>query len=394
MTARAAVWLLCAASLGCGGGEAGERHEDEHEHEAHGDEHEADEGHGEAEEGVLVIDRSMLRDLRLTTSPVEARAGGEMVTALAELQTDPDRSTDVAPLLEARIERVLVNVGDRVEEGQPLAHVVSLGAAPLRADVSAASARVQLAESTLARRRALAEERIVPAREVQESEAELAQARAALAAASGAARGVRGGPRGQVVLTSPRAGIVLARDAIVGAVVEPGHVLFRVADISELWVVAHVFERDAVRIERGAPVRVSLAARPGAALDASVTRVGTQVDTRSRTLDIVTALSNADGTLRPGMAATASIAIGERDDRLLAVPSGALQRLAEGWVVFVPRGEGRFEAREVGRGRDFGGEVEIVSGLTEGESVVVDGAFLLKAEAERAQGGGDEHHHH
>ncbi|UJR82950.1 efflux RND transporter periplasmic adaptor subunit [Sandaracinus amylolyticus] len=386
--------LLALVVMGCGA--PSEHHDDEHgEHDEHeaADEHD-DHDEAPAGEGVLVIDPSMLRDLRLTTAPVEARPGGEMVTALAELQTAPDLSNDLAPLLEARIERVLVNAGDRVEQGQPLAHLVSLGAAPLRAEVSSASARVELAEATLARRRALAADRIVPAREVQEAEAEVAQARAALAAAAGSARGVRGGPRGQVVLASPRAGIVLARDAIVGSVVEPGHVLFRVADISQLWLVAHLFERDAVRVAHGAPVRVTLAARPGVVIDASVARVGSQVNTESRTLDVIAELSNADGSLRPGMAATAAIAIGEREDRLLAVPSGALQRLAEGWVVFVPRGAGRFEVREVGRGRDFGGEVEIVSGLEAGESVVVDGAFLLKAEAERAQGGGEEHHHH
>jgi cobalt-zinc-cadmium efflux system membrane fusion protein len=67
--------------------------------------------------------------------------------------------------------------------------------------------------------------------------------------------------------------------------------------------------------------------------------------------------------------------------------------LQDEWRVFIPKEEGMFEMRTVGRGRDLGGEVEIVSGLRPGERVVVDGAFLLKAEAEKARGEGDHHDH-
>jgi len=75
------------------------------------------------------------------------------------------------------------------------------------------------------------------------------------------------------------------------------------------------------------------------------------------------------------------------------VPVAALQRLHDAWCVFVPKGKGVFEVRTVGRGRDLGGEVEIVSGARAGEVVVVEGAFLLKAEAEKAEGEGGHHDH-
>ena len=78
---------------------------------------------------------------------------------------------------------------------------------------------------------------------------------------------------------------------------------------------------------------------------------------------------------------------------VIAVPAASLQRLHDGWAVFIPRGEGAFEARRVGRGRDLGGEVEILEGLTPGELVVVEGAFLLKAESEKARGEGERHEH-
>ncbi|HEY7699211.1 MAG TPA: efflux RND transporter periplasmic adaptor subunit, partial [Vicinamibacteria bacterium] len=78
---------------------------------------------------------------------------------------------------------------------------------------------------------------------------------------------------------------------------------------------------------------------------------------------------------------------------VVAVPAASLQRLEERWVVFLPRGEGAFEIRTIGRGRDLGGEVEVVSGLSPGETVVVEGAFLLKAEADKARGSSEAHEH-
>ena len=93
------------------------------------------------------------------------------------------------------------------------------------------------------------------------------------------------------------------------------------------------------------------------------------------------------------MSATAWLTVGQEADKILTIPAAALQRLQERWIVFIPRGVSEFEMREVGRGRDLGGEVEILSGLKPGETVVVDGGFLLKAQAERSLGEGEEHEH-
>jgi cobalt-zinc-cadmium efflux system membrane fusion protein len=116
------------------------------------------------------------------------------------------------------------------------------------------------------------------------------------------------------------------------------------------------------------------------------------VDPGSRTIPVRLEVANADGRLRPGMSATVWLPVGD-EGRLLAVPAASLQRLHEAWCVFLPRGEGRFEARRVGRGRDLGGEVEILSGIAAGETVVVEGAFLLKAEGEKAESEGAHHDH-
>jgi cobalt-zinc-cadmium efflux system membrane fusion protein len=92
------------------------------------------------------------------------------------------------------------------------------------------------------------------------------------------------------------------------------------------------------------------------------------------------------------MSASVWLPVGE-GGTVLAVPVAAVQRLQDRWTVFVPREEGVFEIRTIGRGRDMGGEVEILSGLRPGEPVVVEGAFLLRAEAEKARGAGEQHEH-
>jgi cobalt-zinc-cadmium efflux system membrane fusion protein len=107
-------------------------------------------------------------------------------------------------------------------------------------------------------------------------------------------------------------------------------------------------------------------------------------------------LANEQGRLKPGMFATAWLSTGDRRQQVIAVPAAALQRLDDRWVVFLPRGargSGRFEVRPVERGRDLGGEVAVSSGLAAGERVVVEGAFVLRAEAEKGEGAGEHHHH-
>jgi cobalt-zinc-cadmium efflux system membrane fusion protein len=104
-------------------------------------------------------------------------------------------------------------------------------------------------------------------------------------------------------------------------------------------------------------------------------------------------IANREGVLRPGMSATAWITPGADAPIVTTVPAAALQRIQEDWVVFLPRSADTFEIRKVGRGRDLAGEIEILTGLRGGETVVVNGSFLLKAEAEKAHGETEQHEH-
>jgi cobalt-zinc-cadmium efflux system membrane fusion protein len=91
------------------------------------------------------------------------------------------------------------------------------------------------------------------------------------------------------------------------------------------------------------------------------------------------------------MSATAALPVGGSGEPILTVPVAAVQRVRNEWCVFLPRDESSFEIRRIGRGRDLDSEVEVLSGLRAGETIVVDGAFLLKAQAEKGEGDHDAH---
>jgi cobalt-zinc-cadmium efflux system membrane fusion protein len=343
----------------------------------------------------------MLRDLRITTTQAEARQDGEGVNLLGEVGVNEESYAEVGSVVASRAVRILASPGDSVRRGQPLVELQSLELGRARADYLSARARAELARASVARKRELAG-RVVPLRDVQEAEANARAADADLQATMASLRALGlsesdlrsgGGSDARLTLRSPVSGTVIERNVVAGQMTDPSKPLFRVGDLSRLWLRVHAFERDAVRVRTGSVARVVFPALPGRAFTGTVTLVGRQVDVVSRTIPVRIEIANTGDVLRPGMSATAWVRIGDAAGTVVAVPATSLQRIEDEWRVFIPRGGETFEMRTVGRGRDLDGEVEIVSGLRAGERVVVDGAFLLKAEAEKSRGEGEHHEH-
>lgn len=390
---KTALVLLCALVASCGGGSEPVPAKAPEPAAA------ADATHAD-EANILEVDEGMLRDLRITTRPVESRTGGDLVVLLGELAVDQANYAEVGAPVAARVARVLVNTGDTVRPGQPVVELTSPDLARERAEYASASARLRLAEAALERKRGLAAERIAPVREVQEAESAASEARAALRAvrAELAAFGVeppaadgdeRSAPT--FVLRSPVGGAVIERAAVVGQMLDPAAPAFRIGNLSTLWLTVHAFERDAVRIRPGVAAQLAFSALPGLDFTGTVAVVGQQVDRESRTVPVRINVRNREAMLRPGMSATATLPVGASNAALLTVPVAAVQRVRNEWCVFLPKDARHFEIRRIGRGRDLGNEVEVLSGLRPDEQIVVDGAFLLKAQAERGNAEHDEH---
>jgi membrane fusion protein, copper/silver efflux system len=180
--------------------------------------------------------------------------------------------------------------------------------------------------------------------------------------------------------TAPRDGIVLERRAIEGMRAQPGEVLFRVADVSVVWAIVDIAERDLGAIAVGQPVTVKARSFPGRDFQGKISVVYPQVSRETRTARVRIELANADLALLPDMYVDAWINAGNPDP-VLAVPESAVLDTGSRQAVFIAKGDGRFEPRDVKLGNRGDGYIEVKEGVTEGAPVVDSANFLIDAES-------------
>lgn len=188
-----------------------------------------------------------------------------------------------------------------------------------------------------------------------------------------------GRPLESVTLYAPITGVVMARTAYHGMQVKPEDTLFDLVDLSRVWVQADVYEYELSRIAVGQAATMTLAYLPGREWRGRVSFVSPVVDEATRTVPVRLDVDNADGELRPGM--YADIVLSGEPKTALAVADDAVLDSGARKIVFVYRGEGRLEPREVTTGLRAGGLCEITSGLAEGDSVAAGANFLLDSES-------------
>jgi membrane fusion protein, copper/silver efflux system len=179
---------------------------------------------------------------------------------------------------------------------------------------------------------------------------------------------------------APRDGVVLERNAVDGQGFRAGDVLFRIADHSVVWVMANVAEGDLGALKPDQSVKVTTRAHPGRVFSGKVAVVYPHLMKETRTVRVRIELPNPDLALLPDMYADVDIATGS-DEPVVAVSESAVIDSGARQVVILDRGEGRFEPRDVKLGRKGDGYVEVLSGLQDGERVVVNGNFLIDAES-------------
>jgi Cu(I)/Ag(I) efflux system membrane fusion protein len=180
--------------------------------------------------------------------------------------------------------------------------------------------------------------------------------------------------------SAPRDGIVLERSAIEGMRVQPGAVLFRVADHSVIWALIDVAERDLGAISKGQTATVRARSFPGREFSGKVEVIYPEINKETRTARIRVELPNPDLALLHDMYVDAQIETGSGEP-VLTVPESAVMDTGSRQAVFVEKGQGRFEPREVKLGHRGSGYVEVRQGVAEGEPVVVSANFLIDAES-------------
>jgi Cu(I)/Ag(I) efflux system membrane fusion protein len=188
-----------------------------------------------------------------------------------------------------------------------------------------------------------------------------------------------GRPSLTVPLRAPIDGIVLEKKAVEGMRAGAGDMLFRIVDLSTVWIIAEVFEQDLADVALGQSAETTLLAYPGRRFAGKVTFIYPTITAATRTARVRIELPNPDGALKPDMYGT--VAIASATPAALAVPDSAVIDSGTRRVVLVEKGEGRFEPREIKTGKRGDGYVAVLEGVAEGEKVVVSANFLIDAES-------------
>lgn len=184
-----------------------------------------------------------------------------------------------------------------------------------------------------------------------------------------------------LTLNAPNSGAIIEKNVVEGAKFNPGDVLMRTTDLSKIWVIAQIPERDFGRIKVGQTARMNFRAYPDKTVHGKIMHVHPEMDMATRTGMVRIELPNGDGYLKTGMYADVLIEAGSAVKSVLSIPDSAVIDSGTRQVAFVAKEGGMFEPRDVKLGQRGNGYVEIKEGLKEGEKIVVSGNFLIDAES-------------
>jgi cobalt-zinc-cadmium efflux system membrane fusion protein len=349
----------------------------------------------EEETGEMAVH---LDSAAIAVAGIEIGVARSMVAAefavTGRISFDEDRLSHLGPRTEGYVAEIPGELGSEVVAGQLLAVLESPEVGARRADLTEARLILEISQENFERQQRLEAQGISSRRELLEAESELRRAEASVLRVTErlAALGASEGEGAEFVIRAPYAGVVVEKHATRGEIVAPTDRLFTVADLSNLWVELDIYERDLPKVSEGQGVTVTTAAYPESTFHGSIVYLADIVDPERRTVHARVEVPNPDRLLRPGMFATAGIAVPEGTP-VVSVPRDAIQTVDEMDVVWVPGDEpGEFVGRPVVTGQEFlGGNIEVLSGLQEGEPFVVRGAFTLKAEHDEGEFGGHAH---
>jgi cobalt-zinc-cadmium efflux system membrane fusion protein len=380
---KASTWMLAGvlAVVGCkkGGEEAPEAVSgpmDSH--------HDEKEGHEELPKQLRVTPE-VLRESDIKTELAKRAVLAATVSLPGEIAAEPDRTARLSAATTGRLEQVTFNEGSVVKKGDVLAVLRVPDVGRLRGALAATSAKAKASRANAERLRTLKESGLGAEQAVVDADAD-ARAQEAEAKALSEQLGAIGvnaeaGGGYLVPLRAPISGVVVARDAVVGQPIGAEHVLATVVDLSEVWFLGRIFEKDLGRLRTGAKSEVKLNAFPSENFEGVVEYVGQQTDPVARTLTARIRLKNEGARLRLGLFGTAHVEVAEPSKVApqVVVPRSAVSEVATKNVVFVKAKDGDFVVHEVTLGESALAQVQVLSGLNEGEEVVTHGVFTLKS---------------
>ena len=350
-----------------------------------------------------------LPDVVITLSDEAVKKAGVVVTAATEaaaasrirlsgvVEPNAYRQVVVAPLVSGRVTRVAVMLGERVAANTPLVEIYSPDLADAQTRYLSMRAEFQAVEQEIARTDRLVAIGAASQQELERIHAEHVRHRTELESARTRLQLLGMTPpqidaltsSGQVAATttvgSPIGGVVTARAVNPGTTVDPATPLMTVVDLSTVWIVGDLYERDFSRVSVGMPAIVTTTAFPDQEIVGKVAYIDPQVRVDTRTARLRVEIPNPGLRLRLGMYAEVQVQMPGTATRSIVVHRSAIQNVADRTVVYLadPAQQGRFIEREVRIGEASGDQVVVLSGVRDGDRIVSAGSFSLRAEGER-----------
>ena len=339
---------------------------------------------GHSDDNIVRLDAEQQQKAGIKIEAVQARALQQSISAPGRIVFNERRLAHITARVAGRVEQVYAFLGDRVQRDELLTTIYSQEYLAAQSEFIQAEERLKFAatrkDSTeLPTARSIfesAQRKLLVIGATEEDLHEIAETHV---------------PKTLLEIRAPFAGTVTEASEILGHVVEVGGAMFHVADLSTLWVLVDVYEKDIAKLKAGMTAAIEVAAYPGEKFHGRLTTIYDVLDETTRTIKVRLEIENTTGKLKPQMFTTVHLQ-SSANAEVIVTPEGAVQFEADRRFVFVPRAESGFEKREVRTGQKMDGFIAILEGLAMGDSVVTEGAFILKSEL--AKEGLEEAHAH
>lgn len=355
---------------------------------------------------VVKINPAIQMETGITFEQVGFRKLRETLSATGTVAEDPVRVAHIRPLARGLIVKPYVRLGDHVSKGDPLVEYdnIDLGVAigdylSAQAELQRSLTELEVKKTILNRGKEMLKAGAIArtAYDLREAEFKDAEAKAAGARATlekfeeqihrfgwtdqdlanlATQRG-KGHRVSHSILRAPFSGIITSCHASTGEAVEPSTELIAITDMSSLWVLADVFEKDLSHVKIGKAVQVRVSSYPAKTFQGTITYVADTLDPKTRTAKVRCVVENSGGLLKLEMFATVGIPI-DRTDSVLAAPESAIQQIEGKSVVFIRKSETEFQKYEIQTGISSGGYTEVTSGLKAGDMVASQGSYVVK----------------
>jgi Cu(I)/Ag(I) efflux system membrane fusion protein len=324
-----------------------------------------EDGENAGGEPALTIDPAVVNNIGVKTQPAMREDMARDIDTVGAIMIDEEARSDIHVRAEGWIEKLHVEaVGEKVDAGEVLFELY----AP--ALVAAQSEFIQALKIGRAPLIEAATERLIALGMSANQIANLKRTQK---------------PTRRVALKAPQSGVVTMLNARDGMYLKPSDMAMRLADLSNVWIIADVFDTEAAWVTVDDNAVITLPAFPGESWEGTVDYVYPTAEMMTRTVQVRLRFPNPGDRLRPNMFANVMIGA-ELKQNVLTIPQSAVIRSSKGDRVILALGEGRFRPAEIKTGMESGGKVEVLAGLEEGEHVVIESQFLIDSEASLTSG--------